>query len=69
MENRMTRRTLVALAAALPAAAQQPAAIRPIPSTPEEELTATREQNRTNADLLAKVQLPPGTEPAVFFKA
>lgn len=67
-DQRITRRSVVALAAALSAAAQQPAAPPPIPSNPEDELKAIQTGNRANADLLAKVVLPMSTEPAVHFK-
>ena len=66
MTQRITRRRLVALAAAIPMAAQQPPTI---PTTPDEELKTIQAQNRANAELLAKVPLPMSTEPATRFKA
>ena len=39
------------------------------PAPPEEDLRAAREQIRQNGELLAKVDLPAATEPAVHFKA
>ncbi len=62
----ITRRNLAALALALPGGAQQSA---PLPSTPDEELAAAKEQFRSSADQLAKVPLPMATEPATRFKA
>ncbi len=67
MHRRITRRHLVALAAALPAAAQTPPA--PIPANPEEERKAVLALFRTNGETLAKVTLPMSTEPATHFKA
>ena len=67
--GRISRRALVALAGALPAAAQQPAEVPPIPSTPDEELKAARAQYLANAEQLSKADLPMGAEPAVHFKA
>ncbi len=64
MEQRITRRSLVTVVAALPVAAQPP----PAPSTPADELKAAQAQNRANAELLAKVTLPMSTEPATRFK-
>jgi len=63
---KITRRQL-ALAALQPAAAlaQAPA----IPATPEQELTAAREQVRRNVEALDKVTLPMSTEPAFQFRA
>lgn len=61
MTSRVTRRQLTAVLA-LPAAllAQNPKA--------DEELKAAREQLRQAADMLAKVEIPMATEPAVHFK-
>ena len=64
MKQPITRRSLVALAAAMPLAAQAPT----IPSTADEELKAVQAQNRANAALLDKVTLPMSTEPAARFK-
>jgi len=46
-------------------AAQTPAA----QTTPDDELKAARDQNRQNAEQLAKFPLPMATEPATHFKA
>ena len=67
--GRISRRTLVALAVALPAAAQQPAEVPPTPATPGEELKAARAQHLANAEQLSKASLPMSAEPAVHFKA
>jgi hypothetical protein len=67
---RLTRRKLVALVAALPAAAQQPPAQPPpLPANAEEELKAVQAQFQGAADQLAKTPLPMTTEPATHFKA
>lgn len=62
----ITRRNLVMIAAALPAAGQQPAAA---PATPDDELKSARQNFRSAAEQLAKVKLPMATEPATRFKA
>lgn len=74
MNSRMTRRKMVAAAAGAQAAvaslgAQQPAAPRPIPSTPDEERKAALAQLKSAAAAVAKAPLPIATEPAVHFKA
>jgi len=63
----MTRRDvmLATPAALLAQAPQQPP---PTPQTPEEELTAVREQQRRLAAQFDKVKLPMSTEPACHFK-
>ena len=64
---KITRRQLgAALLAPAALAAQAPPAV---PSTPEEELAATREQNRRNSEALDKFPVPMATEPAFQFKA
>jgi hypothetical protein len=65
--GKITRRNLVALAAAVPAAAGQQAA--PAPAAPADELRAARDQYQSQAGQLAKVMLPMATEPATHFKA
>ncbi len=73
MATKFTRRALAAVVAApalaAPAlAAQAPAA--PISAqSADDELKAAREQNRQNADQLAKFPLPMTTEPATHFRA
>lgn len=63
----MTRREiLLATPAALLAQAPQPG---PIPQNAEDELKAATEQNRRNAEQLAKIPVPMSVEPAVHFKA
>jgi hypothetical protein len=59
---KLTRRELAALAAAAPALPQAAASA-------EEELKAAREQNRRNAEALARFPVPADTEPAFQFKA
>ena len=41
----------------------------PIPSNPEEELAAFRDQNRRNAQALDEFRVPMAAEPAFQFKA
>ena len=65
---KLTRRQLgaaVIAPAALLAQAQTPA---PIPSNPEEELAAAREQIRRNSQALDAVAVPMAVEPAFQFK-
>lgn len=63
----MTRREIMlATPAALMAQVPPPAAI---PQNPEDELKAANEQNRRNADQLAKIAVPMTVEPAVHFRA
>ena len=69
MDKPITRRRIVALAAAIPAAAQQPNTRPPIPTTPDDERRSVLAQFRSNADSIAKVALPMSTEPATHFKA
>jgi hypothetical protein len=71
MKRRITRRDLVVLAAAVPAAGLPSAAQPPppIPSSPEEDLKAALAQFKSSAGRIAKVDLPMSTEPAVHFKA
>jgi hypothetical protein len=64
---RITRRKLVAFAAAAPLAAQE--APRPLPANAEEELEAARAQLRSSAGQLSKTKLPMSTEPATSFRA
>jgi hypothetical protein len=63
---KITRRRLGAAVLA-PAAllAQTPP---PLPTSPEEELAAVRDQNRRNSEALDKFQVPMATEPAFLFK-
>jgi hypothetical protein len=68
MQHKITRRSLAGVVAGASLLAQSPA-VPPIPSTPEEELTAARNGLKANADQLAKVPLPMSTEPAAHFKA
>jgi hypothetical protein len=64
----LTRRSLLAAAAALPAAAQQPQ--QPVvPATPAAETAAIQTQFRFNFEQLRKVQLPMSVEPATLFRA
>ena len=64
---KITRRRLAAALA--PAVLRAQAPPPPIPATMEEELAAVREQNRRNADILAKFKVPMEAEPAFLFKA
>jgi len=65
---KITRRkwgAVVIAPAALLAQSQPP----PIPSNPEEELAAIREQNRRNAQALDEFRVPMSAEPAFQFRA
>ena len=64
---KITRRKLGA--AVLAPAALLAQAPPPIPANAEEELAAVREQNRRNAEILDKFQVPMAAEPAFVFKA
>jgi hypothetical protein len=66
---KITRRKLGAALIAPAALLAQPPAPPPIPSNPEEELAAIREQNRRNAQALDEVRVPMTVEPAFQFKA
>ncbi len=67
MQPKVTRRQLAAaLAGAAVAHAQTAPA--PLPKNPDEELQAAREDCRSNAAQLAKVELAMTTEPAFQFK-
>jgi hypothetical protein len=65
MDAKLTRRELAAaLAAALPAAAQTPAA-----PAPEDFDAISRAQIKQNSEQLAKTVLPMSVEPSFVFKA
>jgi hypothetical protein len=66
MTKPITRRGLLAVAAALPAASQQPV---PIPATAPEETASVQSQLQSDFEQLRKVRLPIGTEPATRFRA
>ncbi len=64
MSEKITRRTLAAMVAAIPTAAQQPTA------TPaDQELEAAVQHIRSNAEQIDKVALPITVEPAIQFRA
>jgi len=65
----ITRRDLAAVLATPALLAQTPISSGALPQNAEEELTATREQNRQNLSQLARFPLPMATEPAAHFKA
>ena len=69
MPARITRRQLAGAVLATAAAAQTPPSTPAAPATPADELQAAREQNQRTAANLAKVQVPPETEPAFHFTA
>lgn len=72
MQTKVTRRQLAATlagAAGAHAAAHAQTATPPLPKNPDEELQAAREDCRSNAEQLAKVELAMTTEPAFHFKA
>ena len=66
--RRMSRRQLAGaiLATATAAVAQTPPSV---PSAPDAELQAAREQNQRTAEELAKAPLPMAAEPAFHFTA
>lgn len=68
MQTKVTRRQLAATLAGV-AAAHAQTATPPLPKNPDEELQAAREDCRSNAEQLAKVELAMTTEPAFHFKA
>ena len=65
--GKLTRRELAAALSVPALLAQIPNA--PLPSNPEDELKAARDQNRQFSEQLAKFPLPMATEPATHFKA
>jgi hypothetical protein len=66
---KLTRRALAG-AILSPAAAAALAQTQPAPpSTPDEELKAARDRNRSITETLAKLPVPIETEPALQFKA
>ena len=72
MQSEVTRRKLAGIIAASAAAvrsaaqAPQPPAL---PTNPEEELVAARQQARRFAEQISRVKLPIETEPAAHFRA
>ena len=65
---KISRRKLAAAIIA-PAALLAQTPPSPLPSNPEEELAAAREQNRSNAKTLDEFRVPTPVEPAFLFKA
>ena len=65
--DKLTRRQLAGALLATSAAAA--AAQTPVPSTPDADLEAAREQNQHSADQLAAAQFPITAEPAFHFTA
>ena len=64
MSIKLTRRQLgAAIAAALPAAAQQ------TPAPPRDDLTIQKENIARNLEAMRKVAIPVATEPSFTFKA
>ena len=63
---KITRRALTQMVLAQVAVSQTPPAT---PSSPEELLTAAKEQTKRSTESLAKVAVPMSTEPAFSFKA
>lgn len=69
MSIKLTRREVaLALGSVALAAQAPPTAQTPLPSNPDEELKAVKETIQQNMQLLAKVDLPMITEPAVHFR-
>lgn len=62
--KKLTRRNMLAAAAALPAVAQTPAG-----TSAQDWAKAAREANQRNGDILAKIKIPMAVEPAAQFKA
>jgi hypothetical protein len=68
MSIRLTRReTVLAFSASAMLLAQNPSP--PLPSNPDEELKAIRDQIQQNLQQLDSVKVPMSTEPAAHFKA
>jgi len=68
MSTKLTRRELAAvISTSAVLLAQTPAP--PLPANADDELKATRDTIRQNSELLAKVEMPMSTEPAVHFRA
>lgn len=67
MHSKLTRRQLAASLAGSGAAYAQ-TITPPLPKNPDEELKAAREDCRSNAEQIAKVELAMSTEPAFLFK-
>jgi hypothetical protein len=68
-DSRITRRTLVGIAAAITSSTAQE---QPAPATapaPEQDLNARRSQMKANFEQMSKIALPMSVEPAVHFKA
>jgi len=64
---KITRRKLAAAALSTPAAAL--AQLRRAPAATDDDLKAARDRLRSNAEALAKENVPMATEPAFQFKA
>ncbi len=62
--SKLTRRKLLTVAAAVPAAAQTPAG-----TTAQDWAKAAREANQRNGELLGGIKIPIAVEPATIFKA
>jgi len=68
MSIKLTRReTVLGLSASVVLLAQAPPP--PLPSNPDEELKAVRDQIQQNLQQLDNVKVPMSTEPAAHFKA
>jgi hypothetical protein len=66
---KMTRRKLAMLAVAGPIAATAIPAEAQAPDSSDEETRSAHDLLRTNAEAMAKVNVPIATEPAFLFKA
>ncbi len=66
---KITRRKLAGTVFAPGALMAQAPGPKPLPRTPDEELSAARAQNQRNAEALDKVRVPMSEEPAFVFKA
>jgi len=69
--SRLTRRELAAAlstSAVLLARPQTPGPTQALPTSPDEELKASRAQIRDNADQMDRFPLPMAAEPATIFK-
>jgi len=69
VDLRITRRTLVGIAAAITSSTAQEQPAPAAAPTPEQDLNARRSQMKANFEQMSKTALPMSVEPAVHFKA
>ena len=68
-DSKITRRTLVGIAAAVTSSVAQEPPAQPATSAPEQDLNTRRSQMKANFEQMSKTAVPMSTEPAVHFKA